>query len=483
MELVARWPVLGRHEMAAVWLRIWVDLGRASRTIDAYGRRLAEYLEMCERVGVDPLTASRADVALYVRELTRRPGRLGVNVVSIESGSGLANATVQQRLVPVRLFYDFLMEEGLRRSNPVGRGRYTPGRAFSGGSRGLVPRLTKLPWIPTDEQWLSILDVVRAEPPRTRVMLALAYDCGLRREELCSLRTGDLDPGRRTVRVRAETTKNRLERVVPYSAVTGVLLSGYLAHRAMVSRLPGILAQALLVNRSPRLQDLTTEAFTRLHAHPASTGRHPATLYALQRAVADLGHCQPPVRPGFNHAPGLPGVPAAWAGILQRWYDTSPLTPDVRAGVRVNMAKTGRWLAAEHPEQADPRRWTPRHLRGMGRRGGPHDHRRLGRPPRPSARADRHAHQTAHQGPYPDGQSHVLPRPAGMGVDPAPVRPGPSPGRAPHRRRAHRHRPPASSPMTCGPSCCGPGSTCKPPIFPAPPPAATTPSSSPVPSP
>jgi integrase len=239
VELVQRWPVLGRHEMAAVWLRIWVDLGRGRRTIDAYARGLAEYLEMCERVDVDPLTASRAHVAVYVRELMQRPGRLGVNVVSIESGSGLANATVQQRLVPVRLFYDFLMEEGLRQSNPVGRGRYTPGRAFGGGSRGLVPRLTKLPWTPTDEQWLSILDVVRAEPARTRVMLALAYDCGLRREELCSLRTDDLDPGRRTVRVRAETTKNRLERVVPYSAATGVLLFGYLAHRATVSRARG----------------------------------------------------------------------------------------------------------------------------------------------------------------------------------------------------------------------------------------------------
>lgn len=238
MELVERWPVLGRYEMAGLWLRIWADLGRAPRTIDAYARGLAEYLVMCERVGVDPLTAGRAHVAVYVRELTRRPGRFGVNVVSIESGSGLANATIQQRLVPVRLFYDFLVEEGLRQSNPVGRGRYTPGRA-SGGQRGLVPRLTKLPWIPDEQQWSSILDVVRSESARTRLMLALAYDCGLRREELCALRTDDLDPGHRTVRVRAETTKNRLERVVPYSAATGVLLSGYLTHRATVSRARG----------------------------------------------------------------------------------------------------------------------------------------------------------------------------------------------------------------------------------------------------
>lgn len=151
-------------------------------------------------------------------------------MVSIDSGSGLANATIQQRLVPVRLFYDFLMEDGERDSNPVGRGRYTPGRQRGGYERGLVPRLTKLPWIPTEQQWMDVLAVAAGEPVRNRVMLALAYDAALRREELCSLRTEDLDPAHRTLRVRAETTKNRLERVVPYSAPTGVLLSGYLTH-------------------------------------------------------------------------------------------------------------------------------------------------------------------------------------------------------------------------------------------------------------
>jgi site-specific recombinase XerD len=113
--------------------------------------------------------------------------------------------------VPVRLFYDFLMEEGLRESNSVGRGRYTPDRRQIGQQRGLMPRFSKLPWIPNQQQWLALLDIARREPVRNRVMLALAYDAALRREELCSLRTDDLDPARRTVRVRAETTKNRLD--------------------------------------------------------------------------------------------------------------------------------------------------------------------------------------------------------------------------------------------------------------------------------
>lgn len=237
--LTEKWPVITRHDRAASWLQVWSDLGRGPRTLDAYARGLAEYLLLCEREGIDPVSASRAHVALFVRELSSRPHRRGPNVVSFDSGAGLANATIQQRIVPVRLFYDFLMEEGLRSSNPVGRGRYTPGRRRGGHGRGLVPKLTKLPWIPTDDQWLMILRAARGERVRNRVMLALAYDAALRREELCALRTDDVDPAHRTLRVRAETTKNRLERVVPYSAPTGVLLAEYLVHRAGISRARG----------------------------------------------------------------------------------------------------------------------------------------------------------------------------------------------------------------------------------------------------
>ncbi|MGW0803631.1 site-specific integrase [Nonomuraea sp. NPDC002799] len=171
--LEEKWPVLGRHEPAAGWLRIWTDLGRAPRTIDAYARGLAEYLEVCEREGVDPVAANRAHVAVFVRELTSRPSKRGANVVSIDSGAGLSNATIQQRLVAVRLFYDHLIEEGLRESNPVGRGRYTPGRRFGGHERGLVPRLAKLPWIPDEQQWRLVLAAAAQEPARNRVMLAL----------------------------------------------------------------------------------------------------------------------------------------------------------------------------------------------------------------------------------------------------------------------------------------------------------------------
>ncbi len=190
---------------------------------------------MCDRDGIEPLTVDRSAIAHYVRDLRERPNRRGARIVALDSGVGLANATLQQRLVAVRLFYDHLIEEGKRETNPVGRGRFTPGHFTGHSERGLIPRVVRLPWIPTDEQWRGLLSVAATEPLRTRVMLAMAHDAALRRDELCSLRTNDLDPAHRMIRVRAETTKGRRQRTVPYSAAIGALLQGYLRERRELS--------------------------------------------------------------------------------------------------------------------------------------------------------------------------------------------------------------------------------------------------------
>ena len=59
---------------------------------------LAEFLLVCEREGVDPAVATRGEIALFVKDLRTRPSQRGSNVVALDSGSGLANATLQQRL-------------------------------------------------------------------------------------------------------------------------------------------------------------------------------------------------------------------------------------------------------------------------------------------------------------------------------------------------------------------------------------------------
>ncbi len=227
-----RFARVAKHPEVCRWLQIQEYLGLAPNTVEAYGRAMEDYLRVCESNTVDPHIATREHIALFVQDMRKRERATGAN--------GLANSTIQQRLTGVRLFYDFLVEEGLRTHNPVGRGSYTPGRAQV-SQRGLVPREKRLPWIPTSEQWQAILEVVRSEPIRNRTMLALAYDAALRREELCALETGDIDPAHCLLHIRAETTKNRQARVVPYSVVAAELYQEYLRHRKLLSRQRGAL--------------------------------------------------------------------------------------------------------------------------------------------------------------------------------------------------------------------------------------------------
>ena len=119
-------------------------------------------------------------------------------------------------------------------TNPVGHGRYAPGRAAL-SKRGLVPRHRTLPWIPSDEEWHAIVQVVAGEPIRNRLMFCLAYDAALRREEVCSLLISDFDFANRLVTVRAMIAKGRRQRVVPYSSVSAALITHYLKRRRELS--------------------------------------------------------------------------------------------------------------------------------------------------------------------------------------------------------------------------------------------------------
>lgn len=224
-----RYPLIAEDDDARLWLTIQANLGLSPNTIKAYGHALEDFFRFCQNHALLPSLATREHISLYVRDLSIRPNPRPGSATHV----GLANATLQQRLTVVRLYYDFLIEQGYRPDQPVGRGR------FSTSKRGLVPRYHRLPWIPGDEEWGTILEAARKEPLRNRVMFALAYDAALRREELCAIEIQDINPGQHLVRIRAETTKNRQERVVPYSEVTGVLYERYLQHRRQLSRMRG----------------------------------------------------------------------------------------------------------------------------------------------------------------------------------------------------------------------------------------------------
>jgi len=231
-----QYPLVSQHELARTWLQRQAHLQLAPNMVDAYGRCLNDYLGFCAKHNVQPEAITRDLVALYIQDLAHRPNPKGANILSIESGRGLSNSTMQQRITVLRLFCDFLIEQQLRQDNPVGRSQYVPGKAFGGmRDRGLLPHYHKLPWIPSDSQWQDLLHSLTVEPLRNQVLLLLAYDGALRREELITLEISDFDVAYRQARIRAEHAKNGRERVVGYGKVSSCLLEAYLHHRRALS--------------------------------------------------------------------------------------------------------------------------------------------------------------------------------------------------------------------------------------------------------
>jgi integrase/recombinase XerD len=196
--------------------------GLAANTLDAYGRDLDAYLAFLASARVEFPSVGRGMIGAYIQHIAQHPAKR-----ERKAGTTLSNATLQQHLTVIRLFYDYLVEERVCARNPL--------RPTIGG-RGLIQRHRRLPWIPSEEQWQRILQACRQEPLRNRVMLAMSYDAALRREEVCSLGTADVDPAHQILRIRSEATKSRRERIVPYSGPTSDLFSQYLGVRRELSR-------------------------------------------------------------------------------------------------------------------------------------------------------------------------------------------------------------------------------------------------------
>jgi hypothetical protein len=83
-------------------------------------------------------------------------------------------------------------------------------------------------------------------------------------------------------------------------------------------RLRTLIAQTLLVNRSARLEDLTSESLLRLRDDPRM-GRRRSPFHAIHRAVAGLGYANPPAMPTRGWQMAVTGAPADWMAWVERW--------------------------------------------------------------------------------------------------------------------------------------------------------------------
>jgi site-specific recombinase XerC len=183
---------------ARAWLSFQAYRGLALNALDAYGRNLERYLRFVEETGKKPWELRRDTAGAYLHGFVSVAGEHvdGINTTP------MANATIQQHLATLRMLHEYLIEEEYCTRNPFRN-------AAGAWSRPLIKREHKPPWIPNEEEWHCFLAAASDEPIRNKLMLAMSYDAALRREELCLLETADIDPSRRTLQIRAETTKNR----------------------------------------------------------------------------------------------------------------------------------------------------------------------------------------------------------------------------------------------------------------------------------
>jgi integrase len=123
------------------------------------------------------------------------------------------------------------------------------------------------------------------------------------------------------------------------------------------------LCEAMVLNRSPLLEDLTTEVVQDVHGHSAMVQRK-WCVQRLSCALVELGLIDRAIGHGYAKPRGgrpndlTVGIAPQWVLAVQRWRNTSTLSPKGRAGVFYNLLKIGRWVTTTFPDEASPELWT-----------------------------------------------------------------------------------------------------------------------------
>lgn len=234
-----------------------VEIGLARATLRAYGGDLTRWARWLARRGRDDWRGvESADVVDYLGDLRR---------------SGAAEATVARALVSLRMLVRFLLGEGDLRRDPTAHvpapvlRRLLPGSLSPADVERLLEAID-------GEDWLALRD---------RALLEVLYACGARVSEAVGLRTDDLEPQLRVLRLHGKGDKMR---VVPVGARARAAVERWLAvGRPQVSR--GDRTPALFLTRSGRPLH-RNDAWRRVQAAALQAGLPRVTPHTLRHSFA-----------------------------------------------------------------------------------------------------------------------------------------------------------------------------------------------------
>ena len=178
-----------------------IERGRSPRTIEAYGRDLADYASFLERNRLGSVVdADRAALAAYEADLSER---------------GFAPTSVKRRLSAIKGLYRYLVREEVIATSPA--------------DLIAVPKTPdRLPDVLSIAQVSALMERTDDSTPaslRDHALLEVLYGCGLRASEACGLNLADLALDEGYLRIRGKGDK---ERVAPISGAALRTLSMYL---------------------------------------------------------------------------------------------------------------------------------------------------------------------------------------------------------------------------------------------------------------
>ena len=191
-----------------------VEKGMSPRTVEAYGRDVAAFLETAVAFGImespagpdqwGRLEGQRGLIRGHLALLRQQERRL---------------TTLDRQLAGIRSFYRYLVATGLVQAVPDN---------LSAGRGGREKRLPRDLTVEMTEQMLELPDTGTARGLRDRAILEMIYGLGLRLSELVELNLGDVDWPQSRIKVLG---KGNRERMLPLAGCAATALAAYLESR------------------------------------------------------------------------------------------------------------------------------------------------------------------------------------------------------------------------------------------------------------
>ncbi|MBI1292165.1 tyrosine-type recombinase/integrase [bacterium] len=241
------------------WLRVERNLSPRTRTAYLYDLdRMTRFLAP-EGTMLDALNISSDELRRYV--------------VHLREEQGIAARTLARTLSSIRVFFDWLIEQGRIEINPA-ESLHTP---------RLPPKLPVYLVAHELKRLFAAPDVSTPAGVRDRAILMTFTLAGIRLQELVGLNVGDVDFASQTIRVFGKGSK---ERLLPLNPLLGEAHLAWLAAREAAEG-----EKAFFVNRfGRRLSGRMVEKLVDKYALAAGIGRDGISPHKLRHSFATMLH-------------------------------------------------------------------------------------------------------------------------------------------------------------------------------------------------